>query len=67
MNDERFEFTDSDRKVLLQGLRYVRSSIMLETRDPTEDDEARRGEQLRDIADIVHRLNATPAVATADV
>ena len=67
MNDERFEFTDNDREVLLRGLRYVRSSIMLETRDPTEEDEAKRGEQLRDIADIVQRLNATPSVSTADV
>ena len=67
MNDQSFEFTDKDREVLLRGLRYVRSSIMLETRDPTEEDEVRRGEQLRDIANIVERLNAAPSVSTAEV
>ena len=67
MNDQRFEFSDSERELLLRGLRYVRSSIMLETRDPTEEDEANRGEQLRNLADIVQRLNAAPAIRTADV
>lgn len=67
MNDQSFEFTDKDREVLLRGLRYVRSSIMLETRDPTEEDEAQRGEQLQDIANIVERLNAAPSVRTAEV
>jgi len=67
MNDQSFEFTDKDREVLLRGLRYVRSSIMLETRDPTEEDEARRGEQLQGIANIVERLNAAPSISTAEV
>lgn len=67
MNDLQFEFTDEERQVLLRGLRYVRSSIMLESRDPTEADEAKRGEQLQGIASLVERLNAVPAVDTADV
>ena len=68
MNDQlHVELTDEDRQVLLRGLRFVRSSIMLETRDPTEADEANRSTKLQGIADIVERLNAAPAVDTADV
>ena len=67
MNEINFEFTDKDRDVLLRGLRFVRSSIMLETRDPTPEDEAKRGEQLRDIANMVDRLKAAPSMSTADV
>lgn len=51
--------TDSQRDLLLRGLRYVRSSVMLEVREPsTEDDEERRI-QLRDIAQLVDRLSAS--------
>ena len=38
----QIELTSYERDVLLRGLRYVRSSIMLETRDPTKQDDLRR-------------------------
>lgn len=66
MNETNFEFTDQDREVILRGLRFVRSSIMLETRDPTPDDEAKRGEKLRDIADMVERLKGSQSVAAVN-
>ena len=55
--DISLELSDADRKLLLRGLRYVRSAIMLEARDPTEEDEANRKAELNNIADIVERLN----------
>lgn len=61
------ELTDKERKVLLRGLRYVRSSIMLETRDPSEADEAQRRSDLQAIAQIVDRLNSAPSISTADI
>lgn len=62
------ELTKNQRDVLLQGLRYVRSSIMLEMRDPTPEDTATRSTQLREIARLVEQLNGNaPTPTTADV
>ncbi len=46
------EFTDRQQQLLLQGLRYVRSSIALETRDWSEEVEAEREQRYREIADL---------------
>lgn len=68
MNDVlHVELTTSERDVLLQGLRYVRRAIMLETRDPEPTDEARRSDLLDDIQMLSQRLEATDPLATADV
>ena len=61
------ELTTSERDVLLQGLRYVRRSIMLETREPVSSDEARRSDLLDDIQMLSQRLEATDPLTTADV
>lgn len=61
------ELTTSERDVLLRGLRYVRRSIMLETREPVPSDEARRSDLLDDIQMLSQRLEATDPLATADV
>lgn len=61
------ELTTSERDVLLQGLRYVRRSIMLETREPVPSDEARRSDLLDDIQMLSQRLEATDPLTTADV
>lgn len=61
------ELTTSERDVLLQGLRYVRRSIMLETREPVPLDEARRSDLLDDIQMLSQRLEATDPLTTADV
>lgn len=68
MNDVlQVELTTSERDVLLRGLRYVRRSIMLETRDPEPSDEARRSDLLDNIQILSQRLEATDPLATADV
>jgi hypothetical protein len=63
----QIELTSYERDVLLQGLRYVRSSIMLETRDPTKQDNLRRGGLLDDIQMLSQRLEATDPVSAASV
>jgi hypothetical protein len=55
------ELTEEQREVLLRGLRYVRSSLMLEFREPAEDDAEGRQRQLLAIASLVQQLNSAPA------
>ena len=50
------ELTQPEREILLCGLRYMRSSIMLETREPSPDDTEKRERQLRDIAALADQL-----------
>ena len=59
----QIEITGDERKTLLRGLRFVRSSIMLEARDPTPEDKQSRADQLRQVQQIVDRLNQAPSVA----
>lgn len=59
------ELTESERDVLLRGLRYVRSSIMLDVRDPEPEDEARRSDELHEIAMLVDRLNGMATTSSA--
>jgi len=55
------ELTSHERDVLLRGLRYVRSAIMLETRDPSSEDTRRRLSQLDEIQNLSQRLeNSDP-------
>lgn len=61
------ELTTNERDVLLQGLRFVRRSIMLQKRDPEPNDEARRSDLLDNIQMLSQRLEATDPLATADV
>lgn len=60
--------SESQRELLLRGLRYVRSSVMLEVADPTPEFEAERTDQLLQISNLVSRLNsASPPRETAKV
>lgn len=52
------ELTSEEREVLLRGLRYVRSALMLEMREPSRDDERRRSGQLDEIQNLCQRLEA---------
>ena len=61
------ELTTHERDVLVRGLRFVRRSIMLETRDPTQQDELRRSGLIDEIQMLSQRLEATDPLATADV
>jgi hypothetical protein len=66
MNDVlQVELTTHERDVLLRGLRSVRRSVMLETRDPTKEDELRRTGLIDEIHMLSQRLEATDPLATA--
>ncbi len=49
---------ESQRELLLRGLRYVRSSVLLEVADPSPEVEAERSNQLLQINTLVGRLNS---------
>ncbi|MEJ7591712.1 MAG: hypothetical protein WKF77_09200 [Planctomycetaceae bacterium] len=55
----QIEVSTHERDVLLRGLRYVRSSIMLELREPTKDDTYRRSMDLDQIQMLCQRLEST--------
>ena len=57
------ELTSHERDVLLRGLRYVRSAIMLETRDPSSEDTRRRSTKLDEIHSLSQRLENTDPLA----
>ena len=61
----QIEVSAHERDVLLRGLRYVRSSIMLELREPSKDDTYRRSLDLDEIQMLCQRLASTdPQLAT---
>jgi hypothetical protein len=51
------ELSKEQRDVLLQGLRYVRSSIMLTVEDPTPTYVTERSSRLREVADLSNLLS----------
>jgi hypothetical protein len=55
----QIELTSHERDVLLRGLRYVRSAIMLETREPSADDTRVRSGLLDEIQNLSQRLENT--------
>ncbi|MFP6763617.1 MAG: hypothetical protein VB858_08365 [Planctomycetaceae bacterium] len=46
------ELTAQQRDVLIRGLRYVRSSVMLSTQDPSPELDQARADELRQLADL---------------
>lgn len=54
----QIDLTPQERDILLRGLRYVRSSVMLEVRNPTRDDEYRRSAMLDEIQNLSQRLES---------
>lgn len=60
--------TQQERKLLIQGLRFVRSNVMLEIVEPSPAVKQKREGQLRDIASLVDQLDgAQSASPTARV
>lgn len=60
--------TKHQRDLLLRGLRFVRSSVMLEQRDPDPQDEEQRAQELQEIAALTDQLKQTqPVDAKANV
>ena len=53
------ELTTQERDILVRGLRYVRSAILLDLRHPTRDDEFRRSLMLDEIQNLSQRLEST--------
>jgi len=53
------EMTAQERDLLLKGLRHVRSSIMLQMRDPDPEDERIRSCRLDEIQNLCQRLETT--------
>jgi hypothetical protein len=57
------DLTKQQRETLLRGLRFVRSSIMLDMHDPESD--AKMDEGLKDIASLVDVLEPSSEVGSA--
>ncbi len=55
----QIEVSTHERDVLLRGLRYVRSSIMLQLREPEKDDIYDRSMDLDEIQMLCQRLEST--------
>lgn len=49
--------TEEERTLLLRGLRFVHSSVMLEVADPQPEVDNQRRAQLREISELAERLN----------
>ena len=61
------ELTTHERNILLRGLRFVRSSVMMETRDPSAQDELRRSGLLEEIQMLSQRLQASDPLTKAEL
>lgn len=61
-------FDKTQLKILLDGLSYVRSNILLEFREPSEEDSARREKELQEVESLMLRLKGKqPAGVPAGV
>ncbi len=60
MNDViQIDLSEHERDILLKGLNFVRRSVMLETREPSANDELRRSGLLDEIHNLAQRLDAS--------
>lgn len=58
------ELTKDQKDTLLQGLRFVRSSIMLDINDnPTDESEEDRRARLRKVTELTEQVNRAPVMA----
>lgn len=58
------ELTKDQKEILLKGLRFVRSSIMLDINDqPTNESEEERRAELRKVTELTEHVNRAPAMA----
>lgn len=51
------ELTTEQKSLLLRGLRFVRSSISMDLREPSKATDAQRAAELREVDDLVGELN----------
>ena len=59
--------TQDQRELLLQGLRFVRSSVQLEITDPEPQFVADRRRRIKEIDSLVDRLGGCRTEAAAEV
>ena len=57
--------TKQQRELLLRGLRFVRSSVVLEIREPSTEVESDRATQVREINRLVEQLEGSRPAGTA--
>jgi hypothetical protein len=58
------ELTKDQKDLLLRGLRYVRSSIMLDIQDmPTAESEDQRAAGLRQVMELTEQVNRAPVMS----
>ncbi len=58
------ELTKDQKEILLRGLRYVRSSIMLDINDlPTNESEDERRSNLRQVTELAEHVNRAAVMA----
>lgn len=58
------ELTKDQKETLLQGLRFVRSSIMLDINDnPTNESEEDRRARLRKVVELTEQVSRAPVLA----
>ena len=57
------ELTKDQKEILLKGLRFVRSSIMLDINDlPTSESEEERRANLRQVTELTEHVSRAPAM-----
>ena len=59
------EITQEQRDMLLRGLRFVRSSYMLDTQEPTPSWLQERSTKLNEVAELSEALSSAVAAQTA--
>jgi len=58
------ELTKDQKEILLKGLRFVRSSIMLDINDlPTAESEDERRSNLRQVTELTEHVSRAPVMA----
>jgi hypothetical protein len=57
--------TTQQRDLLLRGLRFVRSAVALEIREPSPEVDADRATQMREIGRLVEQLEDTRSAGAA--
>ncbi len=58
------ELTKDQKEILLRGLRFVRSSIMLDINDlPTNESEDERRSNLRQVTELAEHVNRAAVMA----
>jgi len=57
--------TNQQRELLLRGLRFVRSAVALEIREPSPEVDADRATQMREIGRLVEQLEDTRSAGAA--